>query len=144
MQTPVTEQDISRIESILERSLPEDFKAWLRRYNGAIPNPSELLLPDGSIFDINSFISFSENDTKENVLLLLDIYRDRLPAGLLPIADDGTGNYVCFRYGAGKTSPDIVLWFHEEADPSCAIMPIASSFTDLIQRIQNSDSGEAE
>jgi hypothetical protein len=66
----------------------------------------------------------------------------RLPDGLIPIAEDHGGNYVCLRYTARTSNPDVVLWLHEEADPNFAIVPIASSFTNLIQRMENDTSGE--
>lgn len=139
-QTPVSVLDLSRVESILKRSLPEDLRTWLLKHNGAIPKPSELRLANGRMLDINSFISFSGNDKKENVFSLLDIYHDRLPAGLLPIAEDGIGNYVCLSYAEDIKAPRVVFWDHEEADPNLAIVPIASSFSDLIKRLEECDS----
>ena len=133
-QTPVTEEDLAAVSTILKQPFPDDFKGWLFRHNGATPEPSELSLEDGLTLIINCFISFSQSDDP-NVVSILNMLGPRLPIGLLPIAEDHGGNYVCLRYLAETSTPDVVLWLHEEADPNCSIVEIASSFTNLIQRI---------
>ena len=134
-QTPVSEDDLSSVRAFLNQPLPDDFKGWLFKHNGAAPEPSELPLEDGLILVINCFVSFSHDDTP-NVVSVLEMLSMRLPDGLIPIAEDHGGNYVCLRYTPKTSSPDVVLWFHEEANPKRAIVPIASSFTELIERLR--------
>jgi hypothetical protein len=130
-QTPVSEDDLDRFESFLNLYLPEDFKPWLVKHNGACPKPSEISLTGGFTFVINSFISFSKKDTP-NVLSILNMLKDRLPKELIPIAEDHGGNYICFRYSSKDVNPDVVFWDHEEVDPTIATKEIAFSFTELI------------
>lgn len=134
-QTPVSEDDLSSVSTFLKQPLPEDFRGWLLQHNGAVPEPSELSLEDGLILVINCFLSFSHDDTP-NVASVLEMLNARLPDGLIPIAEDHGGNYVCLRYTSKTNSPHVVLWLHEEADPKRAIVPIASSFTELIEGLR--------
>jgi cell wall assembly regulator SMI1 len=134
-QTPASEDDLSSVSTSIRQSLPNDFRAWLLKHNGAAPEPSELSLEGGRVLVINCFVSFSSDDSS-NVVSILEMLRGRLPNGLIPIAEDHGGNYVCFRYNSTTSSPDVVLWLHEEADPKHAIVPIASSFTELIKLLE--------
>lgn len=57
----------------------------------------------------------------------------KLPAGVVPIATDGGGDYVCLAYRAGA-APSIVYWCHErERDDS--IFPLSDSFRGLLERL---------
>lgn len=132
-QTPVSEDDLSSVRRSISQTLPNDFRDWLLKHNGVAPAPSDLSLEDGRILVINCFVSFSRDDSS-NVVSILETLSGRLPDGLIPIAEDHGGNYVCFKYTPTTSSPDVVLWLHEEADPKHAIVPIASSFTELIEQ----------
>jgi len=134
-QTPVSEDDLSSLSTTINQALPNDFRAWLLKHNGATPEPSELSIEDGLVLVINCFVSFSRDDSP-NVVSVLEMLTARLPNGLIPIAEDYGGNYVCFRYNPTTSSPDVVLWLHEEADPKHALVPIASSFTELIEHLK--------
>jgi len=134
-QTPVTDEDLRNFESLSGLPLPEDFKSWLFKHNGACPEPAELRLEKRYTIIINSFLSFSEKDSP-NVLVLFNMMRHRLPDGLCPIAEDHAGNYICFRYSSRNIAPDLVFWDHEEADPSIAVVSIATSFTELIRLLE--------
>ena len=131
-QTPVTDNELLQIESVSGFPLPEDFKSWLLKHNGACPKPSAISLKDGFVLDINSFVSFSEKDSP-NVLALLKMLKGRLSEGLIPIAGDYGGSYVCLRYSPNTTHPNIVYWDHEEANQSMAVKPITTSFTELVK-----------
>lgn len=134
-QTPVSEDDLSFVRTLITQPLPDDFTVWLLKHNGVVPEPSDLSYADGEILLINCFVSFSRSDSP-NVFSLLELLSGRLPNGLIPIAEDHGGNYVCFRYNSNPSRPDVVLWFHEEADPKHSIVPIAASFTELIARLR--------
>jgi hypothetical protein len=131
-QTPVTENELANFSSVSDYPLPEDFKLWLLKHNGACPEPSEILSSEGFTFIINSFVSFSGKDTP-NVLSILKMLKGRISKGLLPIAEDHGGNYVCFRCLSTTAEPDVVLWDHEEANQGIGIKPVAASFTELVQ-----------
>jgi hypothetical protein len=42
------------------------------------------------------------------------------PAGLIPIGEDGGGNYIALDYRAGE-SPSVVFWHHGRSDDADAI-----------------------
>jgi len=138
-QTPVTEVELHHFESASGYSLPEDFKNWLLEHNGSCPDPQEIPLIDGFILVINAFVSFSEKDTSNAFSVLKFMKEDRSLEGIIPIAEDYGGNYVCLRYSSKNDEPDIIFWDHEEADPAVAIQTIASSFTEFIQRLETNE-----
>ncbi|HOZ48660.1 MAG TPA: SMI1/KNR4 family protein [Candidatus Hydrogenedentes bacterium] len=137
-QTPVTPVEVERFETVSKVNLPEDFKSWLLRHNGSCPEPPRIDLDDGQGIYLNSFLSFSRQD-KYNVFSMIETMSGRLPEGLVPIADDSGGNFVCFRYSSRTSQPEVVFWDHEEADPKLATRLIAASFSEFVSKLRGED-----
>jgi len=64
------------------------------------------------------------------------------PKGLLPISDDGGGNYVCFDYrksGWNDPNPPVVFWIHDAAEDK-SIAFVANNFGEfLLKLVPNCD-----
>lgn len=131
-QTPVTESDLSRFTNVFGRILPNDFKEWVLKHNGACPEPAEIKVGADLSISINSFVSFSEIDSP-NVFSTLSMLKHRIQDDMLPIADDPGGNYIALRYSKSEKNPDVVFWDHEESEAALAVKPIAKSFSEFIR-----------
>ena len=132
-QTQITQENITQFECQFKVILPNDFKKWLLSHNGSCPEPSVLNTKEVDNVNVNCFLSFSKKD-EYNVYDIINIMQDRIPKDIIPIADDGGGNYICYRFSSSP--PNIVFWDHEEADPEIAVKNICSSFDDLITLLE--------
>jgi hypothetical protein len=52
-----------------------------------------------------------------------------LPQGVIPIADDGGGDFVCFRYTAAQ--PSVVYWHHGGR----SVVPLSDSFSGFLEML---------
>jgi hypothetical protein len=57
-----------------------------------------------------------------------------LPRGVVPFAEDGGGNLLCFNYRQDFDRPSVVFWSH---DGGGALLPVADSFGDLLAKLRD-------
>jgi hypothetical protein len=115
--TPPTKEEIRCIEEILGAPLPEKYRYFLERYGcSRFPDLATIASLDGRQgFSFDCFYGGGGGGT--NLLAILEAYRGRMPASVLPIGGDWLGNQFCL----GVTAPDLsklFFWDHEdEQDP---------------------------
>jgi len=93
--TMLTETDIVNLEAELGFTLPVEYRAFLRRYNGGRPVPSAFPIEglEGNSFGaIQIFLRHRSRIESSNLLWTNQITEDRLPHRLLPIARTGCGD----------------------------------------------------
>jgi hypothetical protein len=134
------ENDIPRLESILNLRLPQDYRQFLLKYNGGIPAQDTFVFPgtsEGSCVDVFYGIGPDDYYDLANMQRVLE---GRLPKHFLAVAGDPFGNKVCICV-AGEHVGKIYYWDHErEADPSQGDTPdttenvilIADSFKEFL------------
>lgn len=91
--------------------LPEDYKRFLIETNGGIPVVS--LFPvkgrEYSPFDnVQAFLGIGVPIPTSELAYAYDLYAGGLPFGIVPIANQDEGNYVCLDLRGGKEK--IVFW----------------------------------
>lgn len=103
---------IDKLEKNLAITLPSQYREFLKKYNGGYPTPDGFFLKDKS--DGSSIDRFLGIDVGEhsNLEKYLDIYKDRIPKNLFPIAHDPGGNLIVIGL-SGDTSDKIYFWDHE-------------------------------
>ena len=128
---PLDSARLRQFEARLGTILPEDFRAFLLAHNGGRPVPSDFLISaeegESSLHHTYGLHDgpdyFRLDDTWES-------YRGRMPATLLPIADDPGGNAICIGlHGAERGR--VYFWDHEleEEAPSWRnVVEVAPSF----------------
>lgn len=122
---------IESVEHRLQVTLPEDYKQFVLKYDGGYPSPNHFKV-DGKVEIFNNLISLDENEY-DNIYEILEDLQDRLSAQLIPFAEDGFGNLLCFDYSADK---NIVFWDHEKNyDDFKEIIFVCSSFSNLIENL---------
>jgi hypothetical protein len=130
---PLREDEIKEIELLLGSKLPAAY-TWLLSTYGAclfvnsvqfVPSKQTpeyrhaayLGLPAGEDFLGSEVGAFYGKNASTHALTLrqkLQVFRDRMPAGFLPFADDGLGNQLCL--GLGDASLSKVYWWNHELE----------------------------
>lgn len=106
--------DIRALEQMYGFKFPEDVVAHYLQYNGGYPEKS-LFIKNEDEYVVNYFIPV-KNDEIDGMSLgeTLRIVSDILPKGLVPFADDESGNLFCF-----SARPDdfgTIYYFDHEFD----------------------------
>lgn len=122
---------IESVEHRLQITLPEDYKQFVLKYDGGYPNPNHFKV-DGKVEIFNNLISLDENEYN-NIYEILEDLQDRIGDQLIPFAEDGFGNLLCFDYLANK---NIVFWDHEKNYGDFKELPLVCfSFSSLIENL---------
>lgn len=108
---------VDALEQLWNFGLPRDYKEFLINYNGGNPDPccfSFKNTPEKGSFIDNLFGVIK--DLNNNLLLNIDLYKNRIPTNFIPIGDDPGGNLILL----SVKTPDrgkVYFWDHEmEAD----------------------------
>jgi cell wall assembly regulator SMI1 len=135
---PLSEEAVHTIEERLGVSFPPDYRACVKQCDGGWPKPRYFDYPDPSLGPVEScigrFLSLDEN-REGNILAVVGWLSEQLPPGVVPIANDPGGDYVCFDYRSGAT-PTVVYWMHEESGDE-AIVPLAPTFSAFLDRLRS-------
>ena len=135
-----TDERIAEFESVIQGSLPEDYKRFLKEENGGRPSPDifRFKTKDGNEEDsvLHYFFALYEGRVG-SIERSFGFMKGRIPADYLAIATDSFGNMILLRTalrGLGK----VYFWDHEKEDED-ADMPtlknmtaIAASFSEFI------------
>lgn len=108
---PLTQADIAGLEAELRVALPEDYRAFLARYNGGRPKPSSFPIrgftADEFGGDVHYFYSLPDLVWHYKTL------KGRIPSDLFPIAGDGSGNIICVSM-TGLNRGAVYFWDHDK------------------------------
>ena len=107
--------DILKFENEHNLLLPDEYKEFLEKHNGGIPNNSCFL--DGRV--LNFFFGlFNNPKLEESIEWHLNMYNDRYPSSMLPIASAGGGDFILIGIKDEYISK-IFYWSHDfEAEES--------------------------
>lgn len=113
-QEKASHRDIQDLERLLGSPLPDDYRAFLVKHNGGVPTPAVFaFLQDGVQYHGEVRLFFSATGTgPDSIRGILTIYKQRVPAGFLPIAADSCGNLVCLVL-EGEQAGKVYFWDHE-------------------------------
>ena len=140
---PATEYDVSSLENKLGISLPSDYRQFLFSYNGG-GRPDPCLFPiAGNTADDHGIVEWLYVINVEDQFDLVDVievYEERLPPELLPIAEDPGGNLICLSV-SGPNRGKVYFWDHEgegksgEASTYSNVYYVADSFQAFIDSL---------
>lgn len=117
----ISRSDIQLLSDKYGVFLPEEYAAFLLRHNGGRPEPRRYIKtgPKGEIyfdFEINVFFGIGKDDTSYDILTMFDIYCERIPEELLPIAHDGISNIICIGVDKQYLGKIYIWWADKEVD----------------------------
>jgi cell wall assembly regulator SMI1 len=107
---PASEQQVSQLEALIGRRLPDDYRTFLLTYNGGLqPREEKFNIPEvgGSLIQV--FFGFYGG--YDDILSQAERLSDWLPL-CLPIARDLCGNYIGLRLTDERFGS--VHWFDHE------------------------------
>src|ERR1700722_16886405 len=135
-----TDTDISAFESLIHGTLPEDYKAFLKKENGGRPKPNQFrfLTTDGHAENSTIHYLFALYERRVgSIKKSFESYKERIPSGYLPIGIDPFGNLIMLRI-IGQDFGKVYFWDHEkegEIPTIKNIFPIANSFSDFVEKL---------
>lgn len=135
----ISEQDLQAHVAKLHVRFPEEYRAFLLKYNGGSPRPRCFKFrgsDNGS--DVLAFFGFgSHYDISEE----LETYAGRLPGRFFPVATDSGGNLICISV-AGDDCAKVYFWDHDQEagrgeDPDAVdnITLIADGFDEFLNSL---------
>ncbi len=124
-------------EHLLGVTFPREFRDVMQRCPGGHPverSDFNLLHPGMGRVEscLGALLSLDPTDESGIVHTTRDLRQVHgLPAGVIPFAHDGGGDYMCLDFRATLDHPAVVYWAHE-ATPEMALAPLARSFLEFL------------
>lgn len=117
-KAPITTEELANLETRLSFEFPEEYRKFLLVHNGGRPDHPCFLFKrkqsDDSDSLVNCFFSIngSEYTDFETLFRIFKVDGIRVPAELVPIADDPFGNLICIAV-AGPKRGAVYFWDHD-------------------------------
>ncbi|WP_105122548.1 SMI1/KNR4 family protein [Streptococcus suis] len=142
-----TDNLIRKREEIWKVELPTDYKVFIKRGNGGVPERRTFIF-QGRNYLLQRFLGLLENvsdsslgwydiDVVESQIgeRLTDNF-DLVGIEVLPIAEIFGGDYLCFDFRTDTTKPSICLWFHElSGEFAPHTEKVADSFSEFLEML---------
>jgi len=134
------DSEISNFEAMVGK-LPQDFRQFLKDYNGGIPS-LPLLKTHSNERVIEAFLALkAPKGFSDSIAYAIKIYGTRIPSSTIPIASAGGGDLLLLYIGPGKFG-EILYWDHNlESDEDNTsdyfdnTELVASSFSELLGKL---------
>lgn len=144
----LNEQIIQREEKMWRIELPSDYRQFLLKTNGGVPQKREFKFNNHE-YMIISFLCILE-DTEHNEFGVYDIdvvlsqieerltdNEDLVGCELLPIAELFAGDYLCLDFKENKDNPSICIWDHEESgELEPVTYKVADTFSEFVTMLK--------
>ncbi|EJV81090.1 MULTISPECIES: SMI1/KNR4 family protein [Bacillus cereus group] len=137
-KTPITDEEIQKVEQYFNIKLPNDFAECVKKYDGGYPHPKVFDVP-GQDENVFSDLLTLHIEDRYSIVQNYEGIKDRLVDKVYPFASDPFGNLLCFDYRNNLEAPTVVFWEHEEEEMEKAIYPVCSSFTELLNSLRDYD-----
>jgi hypothetical protein len=132
----INRSDIQLVENRFGIQFPEDFIEIVLQYHGGFPRPNRFVYQDYEKGPVRSslaeLLSF-DLSYRDNIINTYEYLEHQLPTGVIPFADDGGGDYICFDFGSTRDSstPKVVYWSHEK-EPELSTTYLSDTFSDFL------------
>jgi hypothetical protein len=142
-ERPISSVDLDGLQRRLGVQLPDDYRAWLLRYNGGRPWPGAFHYKhekgDYTGSQVAWFLAVYDGEAEnfEMDYRFWKLTTRRVIGDLVPIAGDPFGNLICLSFG-GPDAGKVYFWEMErETDPpsyaNCHL--VADSFPEFIDQL---------
>lgn len=144
-----TDQLIDSFENFWKVKFPEDYRDFLIKYNGAVPETNVFTFKRRKYL-VEQFLCLMEKSARNDengeydigVVLtakgeLMNDEEDIFGTDIVPIASLSGDDYVCLDYH--KKKPSVVIWYGGESEEFHPVLrKIANSFSDFLNMINES------
>ena len=122
-------------EEKLGARLPEDFREYLLKYNGGLPEPNNFNIHN-DCSSIHHMFGIHDGPEYTSLKWNVEINTTAIPNLLMPFADDPFGNILCIGV-KGDVKGEIFFWDHEVCEDGnwSDIVKISDSFTLFINSL---------
>lgn len=141
----IDEHAVKNFERQIKAKLPLDYRQFLLRYNGGKPNPSLFRVEVDGFENETSIQRFLCISSEEHYSLskYLEIYRNRIPNNLLPIAIELSVDLICLSI-SGEDYGNVYFWDHnwevtQKIPDYSNIHFLAHSFDDLLKLLYDDE-----
>ena len=132
---PITDDHIAGSERLLGIVFPDSYAAMIRRFSGSY-GEAEIRVdrPSGGFehCSVGLILSLLPHSRDSIYGAMSNWDEHELSASVIPIAEDGGGNYLCLDYRAGA-SPRVVFYYHELPGDD-GLMHVCDTFNELLSR----------
>lgn len=147
LPTP-SDKRIREFEEYCGVSLPIEYKEFVKKYNGAVPE-TNVFNSNGKEYLIERFLCLMENPEADDISGWYDIEvvlsqidtrltddENLIGANVIPIAALFAGDFVCLDFRKSDI-PSVVIWFHEESDElSPFTIKIADNISEFLDMLK--------
>lgn len=124
---PAIEQAVQAVEADVGAELPDDYRQFLLRGDGGVPNRGVFTMPNGGGSIVNRFLS-TRRDQEYSLWERFACLDEFLPDGFLPIAEDPGSNLVLLGIKGGSRG-SVFYYYHDR--PASKPIPEAQDITKL-------------
>lgn len=131
----LSQNRLEEFEKRIQSTLPQDYRDFLLQYNGGKPDPSFFwIVPEKDGSEIERFYGI-HNQTWYSLETYAGEQRYGLPPSMLPIANDGTSNFICLGISIQQYG-EVYFIDHElhgfQPGSVEGIIKLANSFSDFL------------
>jgi len=132
----VTPEEVEAFEKKLGHPLPSAYRDFLLAHNGGRPIPSVIDIDDcpSGASDVQVFLGLTGQFESETLEWSWDVFRERIPERLLPIADDSFGNLFCLSLTGNDAGQVLFLDRYEESESRPYF--VGKDFTEFLSKIR--------
>lgn len=139
-QNPVSETEIRKIGNEMGVLFPVDYIECAKINHGAHPNLEVFDIKGRPECVFNRLLSY-DRTSKNYILGIYNVTRDRLADNVIPFASDPLGNLICFFFKEKSAElRSIVFWDHEMLDAKkITVLKICDTFSELLSMLYDPD-----
>ena len=132
---PASEHEIRHFEKLIGERLPSAYREFLLGENGGRPERISLVFEteDGVSESVVNYLYTLNDDSAYSLAEKTEVFEDRIPSTMIPIASDPFGNQFLMKLGDERGA--IYFWDHEleneEGDQDSNVYLIANSFSEF-------------
>ncbi len=142
-EQPASDEQVRGAELIFGVRFPAEYRSILLRFGGS-HGDVDISVDDKSSDSCSLGVLFSVvPGSAENLFAEMSTWNERgLSSKLIPVGADGGGNHLCLDFRKNAEPTVVFLW--HDLDGEDAVMPVASTFKELLGRLSLPEETEDE
>jgi hypothetical protein len=133
--TPIDDSRIEEVEQVLGITFPDDFRECIKQCHKGSPSRQDFRVPSpaGEFGSCLGFLISFDRDDEDRIELICEDLED-IPNGIIPFAEDGGGDFICFDYNNPNNdgSPSVLYW-HRAGLPGNEFCALSTSFSGFLE-----------